>query len=143
VQRLVFRDLQPHVRRHLVDLPPLAQHDVGVGERRLTLRAVARAMLHHLIRRRHQAQRLAPMPQLPTRLLAALRAQTLRLAFQPVTARRLGTVVAILRQSRFQFLHAFQQPPHLLSQDGVLGFQLGVAFFRRHASMLRLLCKSA
>jgi hypothetical protein len=32
---------------------------------------------------------------------------------------------------------------HLLAQPGVFGFQLGVSFFQRHASMLRLLRKSA
>jgi hypothetical protein len=139
----MFPDLQPHSRRHLVDLPPLAQHHLGVGERRLTLRAVARAMFHHLIRRRHQAQRLAPMPELPTRLLAALRAQTLRLALEPVTTGWLGTVVAVLGQSGFQSLHAFQQPPHLLPQGRIFGFEFGDLFLLRHASMLRLLCKSA
>ena len=51
--------------------------------------------------------------------------------------------MAVLRQSRFQFLHAFQQRPHLLSQGGVLGFEFGDLFLWRHASMLRLLCKSA
>jgi len=51
--------------------------------------------------------------------------------------------VAVLGQPRFQFLHAFQQRPHLLAQGDILGFQLGGVFFQRHASMLRLLRKSA
>jgi len=67
--------LPHHQARHggkVVDLPSLAQHDVGVGKRCLALGAVARAMLHHLIRLRHQMQRLPAMAQLSTRLLAAL-----------------------------------------------------------------------
>jgi hypothetical protein len=83
------------------------------------------------------------MPQLPACLLAALRAQALGRAFQPVAARWFGAVVAVLRQSRFQFLHVFQPRPHLLPQGGVLGFEFGDLFLSRHMSMLRLLCKSA
>jgi hypothetical protein len=125
-----------------VDLPPLAQRYLGVLQGRLALRAVAGTMLHHLVGCRHQMQRLPTMSDLPTRLLAALRPQALGLAFQPVTTRRFGAVVAILRQPRLQRLHALQQRPHLLPQRGVLRFQLSCAFFC-HASMLRPLCKSA
>ncbi len=98
-----------HHRRQVLHLPPLAQDHLGLAQRRLALRTDGRPMLHHLVRSRHQVQRLAPMPQLSARLLAALLAQALRLAPQPVTAGWLAAVVAILGQACFQLLHTRQQ----------------------------------
>ena len=87
VQRLILGDPQPH-RRQLVYLSALPQHDRHrVCERGLAVRTDGWPLLHELIGRRHQMQRLPTMPQLPARLLATLFAQTLRPALQPVTAR--------------------------------------------------------
>jgi hypothetical protein len=80
VQCLTLRDLQAHSGRRLIDLSSLAQRHFGTFRSRPALRAVARAMLHYLIRQPHQAQGLATMPPLPTWLLLALRPQALGVA---------------------------------------------------------------
>ncbi len=54
VQRSMLAHQQAHFGRQLVDLPPLAQHHLRVGQRRLTLLAVGGTMFDHLVRRRHQ-----------------------------------------------------------------------------------------
>ncbi len=134
-------------RRQLVDLAPLAQDDRCICcQRRLAVRAHRRSLLHHLVGRRHQPQRLAPMADLPARLPAALLAQTLglaRLSPQSVAGGWLAAVVTVLGQPRLQFLHARHERRDLVSLARVLGFELRDACVWRHASMLRLLCKSA
>ncbi len=104
-------------------------------------------MLDHLVGRRHQVERLAGVPQLPTRLLAAappLAAGSL--AAQWIPRRWSAAVVAVLGQPRFQLLHAREQPHNLLLRllvqrldARVLGFQVGDALVRgAHATMLHL-----
>ncbi len=140
----MLRDLQPHSRRQLVDLPSLAQHDVGVGERRLALSPGSGAGDAPPPRRAPPPDATSPRDaQLPARLLATLRAQTLRLAFQPVTARRLGAVVAVLRQSRFQLADGDAQLLNLLALLGDESFQVRNPFLCRHGTMLYPLRKSA
>jgi len=111
-------------------------------------------MLDHGIGRRHQMQRLAVVPQLPARFLAARFAQALRLAPQPIAGGRFAPVVAVLGALCLQLPHPRQQHRHLLAQHrqfahlrlqrGVLGFQLGNPglWVWRHASRLHLLRKS-
>jgi hypothetical protein len=96
-------------------LPPLAQDDFGLAQWRLALGTDGRPMLHHLVGRRDQVQRLAPMPQVPAWLLAALLPEALRLAPQPVAARGLAAVVALLREPGFQVLHTRQQRDDLVA----------------------------
>ena len=82
------------------------------------------------------------MTQLTARLLAAASAQAARLAGQPVTRRRFAAVVAILSQPASKLLDTGQRHRQLLTQPGVLGFQMGESLIRCHAAILRLLCKS-
>ncbi len=101
MQRLMFGHAQPH-RRHLLDLAALAPHHRRVlRQQRVTSGADQRAVLLDCVRRRHQMQRRAPVPELPTRLLAAALAQALRFACQAVTRGRLAASVAILGQPTF------------------------------------------
>ncbi len=99
-------------------------------------------MLDNLVRLGHQPQRLTTMAPLPPGLLAALAAQALGLARQPVTAGRFAAGVAIFGQPRFPLLHALQQQLDPFAQHGVLGFQAVDLFLRRHASTVHLLRKS-
>jgi hypothetical protein len=56
-------------RRQLADLPAFPPHDGRVrGQRLLAALAQHRPVLDHHVGRRHQPQRLAPMPQLPAGL---------------------------------------------------------------------------
>lgn len=95
-------------------------------------------MRHDRIGLRHEAQVAPTMPGLPTRLLAARRAQALRLAHradQPIARRRLAAVVTILGQPAFQVLHTCHQRLQLLPQRGVLGLEgdvLVLQFLARH-----------
>lgn len=101
MQRLMFGHAQPP-RRHLLDLAALAPHYRRVlRQQRVTSGTDQRAVLLDRVRRRHQMQRPAPVPELPTRLLAAALAQALRLARQPIAGRRLAPVMAILGQPTF------------------------------------------
>jgi hypothetical protein len=94
-------------RRQLADLPAFPPHDGRVrGQRLLAALAQHRPVLDHHVGRRHQPQRLAPMPQLPARPLAAPPPQALRLAGQAVARRGLAAVVAVRGQPRLQLLHA-------------------------------------
>jgi hypothetical protein len=127
VERLMLRDLQAHNGR-ILRLAPFAEHDRCVlAQPRLASGADGWPLLHHLVRRADQPQRLAAMPQLSAWLLAALLAQTAALARQAVTAGRLAAVTAILRQSRFQVSYPLHEGLHLLTQRGVLRSQLGIS----------------
>ncbi len=138
----MFDDTQSQ-RRELPHLATFIQHDRRIlAEGCVAARTDCWAMFDHGIGGRHQPQRRAVVPQLSTRLLAAATPQTARLAPQPVARRRFAAVVTVLGQARFQVLHARKQPRDLLEQPGVLGFQLGISFFQRHASMLHLFRKS-
>src|SRR5258706_14513353 len=90
-------------RGQLADLASLAQHHhrlIHVVQGRLAGGADARTMLHHRVRHGHQPQRLAPVAQLPSGLLAAAPPQTLRLASQAVARRRFAELLSPL-VSRF------------------------------------------
>ena len=101
----MFGDAQPQ-RRQLVDLTMLAQHCGRIRRQRpVTAPADGRPVLDHYIGRCHQPQRLAPVSQLPARLLPTPAPQALRLARQPIAGGRLGAIVAVLGQPRFQLVH--------------------------------------
>jgi hypothetical protein len=139
----MLRDLQA-CSGQVVDLSPFAHNHRRVcRQRRLAAPTHHWPLLDDDIRRHDQPQCLPAMPQLSARLLATPPAQTARLARQAVTAGRLAAVVAILPQSRFQVAHPRQERLHLLTQCGVLGFQLGVLFIWRHVSTLLPQRKSA
>jgi hypothetical protein len=139
VQRPMFAHPQAHGRQ-LVDLAPLVEHDGRcLTQGGLAGSAHDRTVLDHFVGQRHQPQRLAPVTQLPARLLAALCSQTLRLALESVTARRLGAVVAVplgMSQLLFQLAVAGQQLFDLLALLGDESFQLGNTLLGAHASML-------
>jgi hypothetical protein len=134
MQDTVFTDLQPQ-RRELAHLPPLDPARRIGGQLVLADAALARPVGLDRVGRRHQRHLMPPMARLPAALLATLLAQTLGLASQPVAGWRLTAIVAILRQTGFQFLHAFQQRLHLFAQGRVLRSQRGL-FFWRHAPSL-------
>ena len=142
MQRLILGDPQAHRRREFVNLPPLAQHDIGVSERGLAVHADGRTLLHERLGRRHQMQRLPAMAQLPAGLLATLLAQTLRPAGparQSVAGGRLRTGAAVslgVRYLRFQLGVARQQLLDLLALLVHQRFQFGDALFSAHAPML-------
>jgi hypothetical protein len=138
----MFRDVEAQ-RRQVVHLAAFAQHHRRVLQRRLKVRAAARAMFDLVVWRRHQPQRLTPMSQLPTRLLATALPQALGLPLESVARRRLAAVVAVLGQPCFQLLHARHQCRHLRALGCILGFELANAFLRHHAPMLRLARKPA
>ena len=104
-------------------------------------------MLHHLVGRRHQMQRLPAMSQLAPRLLAAAPALAARtFAPQRIAGGRLVAGEAILArvgQPRFQLLRPLQQRRDLLPLAGILGLEAGDLFLWRHALILRPPCKSA
>jgi hypothetical protein len=79
---------------------------------------------------------MTAVARLASPLLAALLAQALGLASQPVTRRGLTAVVAILEgagQTLLELLHLSQQRLHLLAQGTGLGFEGGDFLVRGHA----------
>ena len=132
---LMLGNGQAH-RRQLVDLAPLDPPRRVVRQCLLASRTVLGAVHHDRVGRLRQPYLMARVPWLATGLLAALLPQTPRLARESVTRRRLGAVVAVFGQLAPQLLHLGQQSPHLLTQGGVLRFQLGNAFLWRHAISL-------
>ena len=118
----VFGHGEPHWWQFL-HLPPL--DPAGRIPRKLLPAgaALARPMGLDLVRSRHQRHLMTRMSHLAPTLLAALLPQTLGLASQPITRRRLTTVVAVLGQPAFQLLHTRQQRLrlHLLAQGCVFG----------------------
>ncbi len=89
------------------------------------------------------------MPWLSACLLAALLAQALGLALEPVAAGRIRAVVAILGQARLQVADVGPQLLDLLTLlDDLLAllsddaFQVGDTLIRGHRSMLHPLRKS-
>ncbi len=107
MQDLVFGDVQPH-GRELLHLPPLDPAGRIAGQLLPTRAALRRSMRLDGVRRRDQRHTMAAVPGLAPTPLAALLAQTLGLASQPIAGRRLTTVVAVLRHTAFQLLHTRQ-----------------------------------
>src|SRR6266699_6283358 len=118
--------------------------------------ALARTMPHDRVRFLRHWQAVAHVTWLPSTLLLARLVPTERLAPQAIIRRGLATIMAIFRQSPFQFghpplqllnlvsqggifHHISQQLSDLLKQHGIFRFQLGDAFFYTHGPILAAL----